>query len=281
MGIGVPSGIEIHRLLQGCLSTTSEETPSPKTPSLITLAGLPDGAKDDVSYAFGNLALEDILPDNRDLVLKPWYKVDERTCGSHTGQPRRQFPRAELYPLVDMGVKDTVTQCDTMQAQWCVQGAWHQIVEASRFTVRLEIRSARDPSTRGAEAAATKSGQFVECDHVPSPECSPGVSGSRPRTRDTLPCALTMLNAGKAESTGDTYGVAGPSSSCIWRPHARFVPNRVDGSPTIPTGVARRLLHRRTRDCRLLGCALPQLQQHLSPQRCRRPYRHLRCTYPS
>ncbi|XP_075533714.1 uncharacterized protein LOC142566717 [Dermacentor variabilis] len=228
MGIAVPSGIEIHRLLQGCLSTISEETPSRKTPSSITLAALPDGANDDVSYVLGNLAIQDVLPDNRD--LKPGYTVDQRTCGSHAGQPRRLFPRAELYPLVGMGVKDTVPLCNTIQVTWTAQGAWHQTVEASRFTVRLLIQSARDPSTRcldrtagetqqrGSEAAATTSGRFVECDHVASAECSLDVSGCRLRIhpRDTLPCALTMLNAIKADSNGDKYGVAVPSSR-IWR----------------------------------------------------------------
>ncbi|XP_075531292.1 uncharacterized protein LOC142564251 [Dermacentor variabilis] len=277
MGIAVPSGIEIHRLLQGCLSTISEETPSRKTPSSITLAALPDGANDDVSYVLGNLAVQDVLPDNRD--LKPGYTVDQRTCGSHAGQPRRLFPRAELYPLVGMGVKDSVPLCNTIQVTWTAQGAWHQTVEASRFTVRLLIESARDPSARGSEAAATMSGRFVECDHVASAECSLDVSGCRLRIhpRDTLPCALTMLNAIKAGSKGDTYGVAVPSSR-IWKLHARFAPNRVDGSTAIPTGVVR---HHRTCGCRLHCCTLSPLQRHNSPKLCRRRYRPISCAYPS
>nr|XP_054919500.1 uncharacterized protein LOC129381058 [Dermacentor andersoni] len=236
MGIGAPGGMEIHRILQGCLSTISEETPSRKTPSSFALAALPDAAKDDVSYVFGNLAIQDVLPDNRDLVLKPWSKVTERNCGSLTGHYSRLFPRTEWYPLVDMGVKDTVAQCDTMQPPWTVQGAWHQMVVASRVTVRLLIYSAQHPSMLGAEAAATMSGRFIECDHVPSAEYRLDVFGCRLRIhpRDTLPCASTMLNAFKAESNGDTYGVAGPSS-CIWRLHARFGPNGADGSTTIST----------------------------------------------
>ncbi|XP_075539141.1 uncharacterized protein LOC142573528 [Dermacentor variabilis] len=236
MEITVPSGIEIHRVI---VDGVSEETPSRKTPPSISLAALPDGAKDDVSYVLDNLAIEDVLQDNRDLQL--WYNVDQRTCGSHAGQPRRLFPRAEWYPLVGISVKDTVAQCDTMQEPWAAQGAWHQTVEASRFTVRLLIQSARDPSSPRTEAAATMSGRFVECDHVASAECSLDVSGCRLRIhpRDTLPCALTMLNAIKAGSKGDTYGVAVPSSR-IWRLHARLSTNRVDGSTAIPTAVARR-----------------------------------------
>ncbi|XP_070386981.1 uncharacterized protein [Dermacentor albipictus] len=280
MEIAVPSGIEMHRLLQGYLSTMSEETPSRKTPSSISLAALPDGAKDDVSYAFSNLASEDVLPDNRD--LKPWYTVDEHTCGSHAGHPRRLFPRAEWYPLVGMGVKDTVLLCTTMQVPWTAKGAWHHTVEASRFTVRLLMQSARDPSTRGSEAAATTSGRFVECDHVTSAECSLDVSGCRLRIhpRDPLPCALTMLNAIKAESNGDTYGVAAPSSR-IWRLHARFSTKRADGSMTIPTGVARRLLLHRTCGCRLLGCTSSQVQRDKTTKLCRRPHPHLSFAYPS
>ncbi|XP_070384408.1 uncharacterized protein [Dermacentor albipictus] len=226
MGIGAPGGIEIHRLLRGCLSTISEETPSRKTPSSFALAALPDAAKDDVSYAFSNLAIEDVLPNNRDLVLKPWYKVDERTFGSLTGHPSSLFPRAEWYPHVDMSVKDPVPLCNTMQVPWTVQGAWHQAAVASRFTVRLLLQSAPDASTRGAEAAAPGIGQFVECDHVTSAEYRLDVWGCRLRIhpRDTLSWALTKLNAIKAESNGDTYGVAGPSS-CTWRLHARFTQN--------------------------------------------------------
>nr|XP_054919499.1 uncharacterized protein LOC129381057 [Dermacentor andersoni] len=282
MGIGAPGCIEIHRLLQGSLSTISEETPSRKTPSSIALDALPDGAKDDVSYTFSNLAIEDVLPDNRDLVLKPWYKLDERTCGSLTGHPSRLFPRAEWYPPVEMGVKDIVAMCNTMQVPWTAQGTWNQTLVASRFTVRLIIQSARDPSTRGVEAAATRSGQFVECDHVPSAEYRLDVFGCRLRIhpRDRLPYASTVLDAIKAESNGDTYGVAGPSS-CIWRLHARFAENRLEGRATIPTGVARRLLRRRTCGCRLLFCTLSQLQRHNSPKLCRRPYRHLTCDYTS
>ncbi|XP_075541667.1 uncharacterized protein LOC142575849 [Dermacentor variabilis] len=272
MGIGVPGSIEIHRLLQGCLSTISAETPSRKTPSPIALAAIPYGAKDDVSYASSNLAIEDVLPDNRDLVVKPWSKVDERTCGSNTGHPSRLFPGAEWYPLVDMGVKGTVAQCKTMQVSGTMQGAWHQTVAASRFTVRLLIHSARDASTRGAEAAATMSGPFVVCDHVPSVEYRLDVWGCRLRIhpRDTLPWASTMLNVSKDERYGDTYGGARPSS-CLWRLHARFAQNRADGSSTITTGVARRLVRLRTCGCRLLGCTSSQLQRHNSPKLCRRP----------
>ncbi|XP_070388656.1 uncharacterized protein [Dermacentor albipictus] len=226
MGIRVSAGIEIHRLLQGCLSST----PSRKTPSSIALAALPDGAKDDVSYAFSNLAIEDVLPDSRDLVLKPWYKVDERVCGSLTGQPRRLFLRTEWYPLVRLGAKDTVAQCNAMQVPRTMQGAWHQTVVASRFTVRLLLQRARDRSTRGAEAAATVSGHFVECDHVTPAEYRLDVFGCRLRIhpRDTPPCALTMLKSTMAENDGDTDGVA-TLSSCIWRLHARFLPHSIDG----------------------------------------------------
>ncbi|XP_075534933.1 uncharacterized protein LOC142570431 [Dermacentor variabilis] len=122
------------------------------------------------------------------------------------------------------------------------------------------------------------SGPFVEFDHVPSAECRLDVWGCRLRIypRDTLPCASTMLNAIKAESNGDTYSVARPSS-CIWRLRVRFAPNRADGSATIPTGVARRLLRRRTCGWRLLGCTSSKLQRHSCPKLCGRPYRLLSC----
>lgn len=140
MGICVPCCIEIDPLFLGCVSTFAEESPSHKTPSSMLLVVGPEWANDDVSYAFSNLAIGDVHPDNRDPVLKPWNKTNERACGSGIEHPRRLFPRAEWDPLVEMGDKDAVPHCSSMQASSTVQGAWHQTVVASRATGRLLTR---------------------------------------------------------------------------------------------------------------------------------------------
>ncbi|XP_065303939.1 uncharacterized protein [Dermacentor albipictus] len=234
IGLNPVVGMGIHPLLQGSVSTFSEESPSHKTCSSMAVVAGPVGPNDDSSYAFSNLDIEDVLPDNQNLVLNPWNKADERTCGSLTGHPRRLFPRAEWDPLVEMGLKDTVPQCNTKQAPCTVRGAQHQTVVASKGTGRRLMHSSDQPSTSGVEAAASMIRQVDECDAVASPENNLDVLGCRLRIHppDRLPCASTMLTSIKAESNSGTDGVATPSS-CLWRLHARFTPARVAGSSAL------------------------------------------------
>ncbi|KAH7980700.1 hypothetical protein HPB49_018382 [Dermacentor silvarum] len=72
-----------------------------------------EGTIDSVSNVSINLAIHDVRLDNRELVLKPRNKDDERACDSCVGRRRKLFPRAECYLLV-VGVKDSVSQCNTM-----------------------------------------------------------------------------------------------------------------------------------------------------------------------
>ncbi|XP_065303951.1 uncharacterized protein [Dermacentor albipictus] len=192
IGLNPVVGMGIHPLLQGSVSTFSEESPSHNE------------------------------------------RTDERTCGSLTGHPRRLFPRAEWDPLVEMGLKDTVPQCNTKQAPCTVRGAQHQTVVASKGTGRRLMHSSDQPSTSGVEAAASMIRQVDECDAVASPENNLDVLGCRLRIHppDRLPCASTMLTSIKAESNSGTDGVATPSS-CLWRLHARFTPARVAGSSAL------------------------------------------------
>ncbi|KAH7977727.1 hypothetical protein HPB49_003270 [Dermacentor silvarum] len=86
----------------------------------------------------GNQALEDRI-DNRGIALKLRNKADKRTWDSCVGHRRRLFMRAESDLLVEMGVKDTASQCTIVQAPCTLQGAWCQTELVSRGTRRLLI----------------------------------------------------------------------------------------------------------------------------------------------
>ncbi|XP_049517599.1 uncharacterized protein LOC125943163 [Dermacentor silvarum] len=92
-----------------------------------------------MSYVCGNLAIKDVLPDNPEIALKLRNKADKRTWDSFVGHRRRLFLRAESDLLVEMGVKDTASQCTTVQAPCTVQGARCRAELVSRGTRRLLI----------------------------------------------------------------------------------------------------------------------------------------------
>ncbi|KAH7980332.1 hypothetical protein HPB49_015104 [Dermacentor silvarum] len=138
-----------------------------------------EGTKYDVSYTLSYLSIHDVHPDNRDPVLKPWNKADERVCGSRIGRPRRRFPWAEWDPLVEMGVKETVP-------------------------------ASEEPITGGVEAGVSMFHNADKCGSEASPEYSVGVLGVNPpiHPRDTLPYLLTLLNSINAECNSDVDGFA-------------------------------------------------------------------------
>ncbi|KAH7980160.1 hypothetical protein HPB49_013479 [Dermacentor silvarum] len=184
MDIEAPSCTEMHRLLQYGISTFSEASPSRKTPTLISLIASSEGATDDVSGVYGYLAVKDVLPNNRDIVLKLRNKADKRTCNNFVGHRRRLLPRAECDLLAEMGVKDTASLCNTMHR-------------------------ARSPVPDGGRINGQQTPAdipVVEYGDVSSPEYSLCVLCSRPliHPRDTLPCVLAMLNSITAEVNIDT-----------------------------------------------------------------------------
>ncbi|XP_037562222.1 uncharacterized protein LOC119441693 [Dermacentor silvarum] len=116
MGIDVAIGIPVNLLLHCCTSTFSEESPATKTlSSMLHPRRLPEGSKDWVSYVSSNLAIDDVLPANRDHVIKPRNKADERASSSCVGHRSSLFPKAECDLLVVVGVKATGTQCYPME----------------------------------------------------------------------------------------------------------------------------------------------------------------------
>ncbi|XP_049517308.1 uncharacterized protein LOC125943012 [Dermacentor silvarum] len=105
-----------------------------------------------------------------------------------------------------MGVKDTASLCNTLQAPSNVQGARCQTAVASRGTRRLLIYRSQQPITPGVKTGVSPNRQVVEYGDVSSPEYSLCVLCSRPliHPRDTLPCVLAMLNSITAEVNIDT-----------------------------------------------------------------------------
>ncbi|KAH7983105.1 hypothetical protein HPB52_009272 [Rhipicephalus sanguineus] len=91
MGTDASTGIKIHRLVDGRASNFSEESPSHKESSSMSLDASRDEAEDDVPYVSSVVAIEDVLPDNSDVVAKSRNKAEK-------------LVRCEL--LVDKGCKD-------------------------------------------------------------------------------------------------------------------------------------------------------------------------------
>ncbi|KAH7978152.1 hypothetical protein HPB49_004689 [Dermacentor silvarum] len=137
MGIDVAIGIPVNLLLHCCTSTFSEESPATKTlSSMLHPRRLLEGSKDGVSCVSSNVAIDNVLPENRDHVLKPRNTADERVSNSCVGHRSSLFPKAKCDLLVVVGVKATGTQRYPMQAPCSVQGLRHQRV-VSRGTGRF------------------------------------------------------------------------------------------------------------------------------------------------
>ncbi|XP_054919076.1 uncharacterized protein [Dermacentor andersoni] len=231
MGIDLPRSIEVRGLPLGCASTISEGSSSHKTPSAILLLVHPEEAEDDEFYVSRNLTMKDVLPDHRDLEVKPWTMGNERAGNSCVWRRRSLFPRAECDLLAEMSVKDALPQYNTEQAICTVQRAKHQAVAESKGNGHRQISRSEEPITNGVEAGVSKIRQVVERGGVASPKHSVAVLGWNPNIhlRDTLPCVLRMPNSIMAEGNSHTSGVA-TRSSCLWRLHARFAQPRADGS---------------------------------------------------
>ncbi|KAH7984540.1 hypothetical protein HPB52_022238 [Rhipicephalus sanguineus] len=109
MGTDASTGIKIHRLVDGRASNFSEESPSHKESSSMSLVASRDEAEDDVPYVSSVVAIEDVLPENSDVVAKSRNKAEK-------------LVRCEL--LVDKGCKDeTACQCSTIRRASTTQRA--------------------------------------------------------------------------------------------------------------------------------------------------------------
>ncbi|KAH7984289.1 hypothetical protein HPB52_019040 [Rhipicephalus sanguineus] len=99
------TGIKIRRLVDGRAFNFSEESPSHKEPSSMSLDASRDEAEDDVPYVSSVVAIEDILADNSDAVAKSRNKAEK-------------LVRCEL--LVDKGCKDeTASMSIILQVMQC------------------------------------------------------------------------------------------------------------------------------------------------------------------
>ncbi|KAH7980168.1 hypothetical protein HPB49_013590 [Dermacentor silvarum] len=129
---------------------------------------------------------------------------------------------AECDLIVVVGVKDRVSQCNSMQAPCTIQGVHHKMVVSSGTVRLLMIQSSEKQNSPGAEAAASMIRQVVKCGTAASPEYSLGVLAGNPliHPRDTLTCVLMMLNCINPESNSHRHSVVTPRS-CLWRLHAR------------------------------------------------------------
>ncbi|KAH7984247.1 hypothetical protein HPB52_018594 [Rhipicephalus sanguineus] len=194
MGTDASIGIKVHYLADGSASIFSEESPSHKESSSMSLDASRDGAEDEAPY----VSIQDVLPDDRDVVAKPRKRADKLVL-------------CEL--LVDKASKDeAVCHCGTIRRASTTQRA--QCYMAVLWSTRRpQTVSTMDPSIRGLEPAMSIILQVVQCGTLASAEHSLGDLACKPRLhlRDKLPCLLT-----KPYNNSDTGGVAN-TSSCFWR----------------------------------------------------------------
>ncbi|KAL1477937.1 hypothetical protein MTO96_016916 [Rhipicephalus appendiculatus] len=142
----------------------------------------------DVSYVSSVLAIENVLPDKRDVVAKPWTQADGRCLGCR----RRQLQRARCDLLFETGAQDILCRCNIVHNARSLQGNRHRAVAIPRGTRGARIGSARKPSTRRLDVGMSTNLEVVEGGAGDSAD-SLGDFAREPRTH--LLCTLSCLLA--------------------------------------------------------------------------------------
>ncbi|KAL1479580.1 hypothetical protein MTO96_015910 [Rhipicephalus appendiculatus] len=198
MDTDISAGFTIHRLFDGSAYTFSEESQSYKDASSVSLGPSQEEAEDDVSYASSELSIEDIVPDNRDVVAKPRNKADQLLQWDH---------------LVDSGIKDeTMCHCSTIHHASNTQRA------LCRTTVLMSAGwqhtvSTMESSTRGQKPCGSTILGVLEYGVFHSAAYSLSVLDYLPYF--DLHYALRCVFA-KADSNSDG-GAVENSRSCLWK----------------------------------------------------------------
>ncbi|KAH7983846.1 hypothetical protein HPB52_014717 [Rhipicephalus sanguineus] len=165
--------------------------------SSMFLIALPEGANDDLSKTSWSMAIGDVVPVIRHIVIKAWATADEYTCDSGAGHRRKPLRRAE---------------CDLL-----FHGHQRALSQASV----IHRTSSAQPITLGVDAGSSGIAEDKRSSAAVSPEYRQG-SDYKPHNhpRDTLPYRFWTLHSRLAESSSNTDCEA-TASSCVWRLHAR------------------------------------------------------------
>ncbi|KAH6945817.1 hypothetical protein HPB50_010079 [Hyalomma asiaticum] len=89
-------------------------------------------AQEDLLHVPKILVIEAMFPENADIVVKPWIKVEGHVRDSYSGHRTRLFPGADGELLVFVSVKETLPECSTRKASSGRLGLPHQTAVASR-----------------------------------------------------------------------------------------------------------------------------------------------------
>ncbi|KAH6921077.1 hypothetical protein HPB50_027935 [Hyalomma asiaticum] len=89
-------------------------------------------AQEDLPHVPNILAIEDMLPRNVGIVVRPWTKVQGLASDSYTGHRTRHLPGADGELLGFVSVKETLSECGSRQASPGRLGGPHQTAVASR-----------------------------------------------------------------------------------------------------------------------------------------------------
>ncbi|KAH7984456.1 hypothetical protein HPB52_021013 [Rhipicephalus sanguineus] len=188
MDRNVPNGTGTKRNHDDRAATFSGELPARKTPSPMFLGANSVVSSDNMSCVSSGLAIEDVLPDSRYVVAKPWNKAD-RPCLGHR---RRQFQKAERDLLFQTGAEDTACHCNVLLQAGTFQGTRHQPVFFSRGPARPYIRRAKKPSARPLEVGMSTSLEVVGVGTV---DYADSLGDLARDSRIRLPCMLPRFVA--------------------------------------------------------------------------------------
>ncbi|KAH7983616.1 hypothetical protein HPB52_013146 [Rhipicephalus sanguineus] len=186
MDRNIPSGTVTKHNLADMAAAFSGESPAFKTPMFVGANSVE--TSHDVTCVSSGLAIEDVLPDSRYVVAKPWNKAD----GSCLGHLRRQFQKAEQDMPFETGGKDSACHCNVVHQARTFQGTRHQPIALSRGPRRLYIHSAQKPSTRPLEVGMSTSLEVVGVGTV---DYADSLGDLARDSRIRLPCMLPRFLA--------------------------------------------------------------------------------------
>ncbi|KAH6920038.1 hypothetical protein HPB50_028974 [Hyalomma asiaticum] len=186
--------------------------------SPMTLKGHRDDSEGGLSYLSNQLAIEDVFPDNLDVLAKPWEKNDQHVYFD--------FP-------ADVGTEETAYHCSKVVQATTMHRGRYQIVVLARSGGRSHIISRKMPSTHGFEPHSNITNLVVEFGSLDSSQCTLGVSaGMSDINRQENQRLLSI----KADGKADRGGVKNVNKH-LWRrrwgsrPYGKLSPMSLNGQP--------------------------------------------------
>ncbi|XP_049517033.1 uncharacterized protein LOC125942834 [Dermacentor silvarum] len=192
MCVDARSVMRVYCLFPDDASTFSEASPSHKTTLAIRFNSYPEGGKDGMLYVSCYVAFNNVLTENRDLVIKPWKEVEEIAWDSCLGDRRIPFLKTQYDLLVEIGIGDILSLGYTMHSACTAKGFRHQALVVSESPRLLVLYRWEEPITRGVDTGTSGVCQVMHTSAAASPEHSTSrrlvLQALHPRGRHTAVC---------------------------------------------------------------------------------------------